>query len=69
MAEDKLVLTLTWENNKTMKLRSKKNQDNVITILETDENGNFKNMWPYLKDAMETYIEHELDTIGTAMKG
>lgn len=67
MAESTLVLTYTWENDKTFKLVATKNGEDT-TIVEMDENSYFNDIWKYAKSICQDCHEREIDVIGNAMK-
>ncbi len=67
MAENKLILTFTWENRKVFKLTE---DDTVkkVTIIQCEENGDLPILWPTIEATSRIYIQSKLEKIGKEMK-
>ena len=69
MAEKKLKITFTYENGVSFQMDSKLNEENAVTILSLEENSCLGKLWDDgIKQAVMTYLEHEVKKIGTEMK-
>ena len=69
MAEQTLTVKFVWENEGTFKMNSKLNENESITVCQSQENGNFNKLWDNLKGVCMIYVENEVDKIGDEMKG
>lgn len=69
MAQSELEIKIIWENGVSFEMTSKKDAGEVKTVVKLDENSQFKSIWPHAQSICQTFIEKELDTIGTEMKG
>ena len=68
MAETKIELTYTWENDVSMKLTMQENDGVKFTVLDMDENGCIASMWGYIQGIMTLHNANLVARIGTEMK-
>ena len=66
MAVGTSVFTLTWENNKEMKLTRSQDGGTAITILNVEENGSWHD-WSSIATIMNNCFSRKVADIGTAM--
>jgi len=62
------VFTLTWENEKEIKLTRSNDGGNAITILNVEENGSWSD-WKDMADIMNNSFARKLADIEAVMKG
>ena len=68
MAEQKIEIDITWENQVGFSVEFKKNGGDTITILDADENGEIALLWPHYEAAILAFITRRLAFIGDEMK-
>lgn len=68
MAQSKIELEITWENNVAFTVTTKENAGPVKTLILMDENGEIANLWPSATDLLERYIKSVMAKIGKEMK-
>jgi len=68
MAESELEIKITWENGKGFTMSSKKDAEDVKTVIDIDENGHLSSMWPHIEACCKEYLTSELNQIGSVMK-
>jgi len=69
MAEDKMEITFTWENDVMFKMDTKFNAEDKITVIKVEENGDIANLWSGIQSICERTVTRHLDIIGGVMKG
>ncbi|KKN74732.1 hypothetical protein LCGC14_0387740 [marine sediment metagenome] len=67
MADTRLI-RLTWENDVQFKMDTKLNDEDWLTIIEMDENGNISQLWEHAGALCKKYFETQVDFIGGVMK-
>ena len=65
---NKLTVTFEWENNVGFQMKSKLNDEAVLTIQSMDENGHIRELWHHTQEACSDYIVIKLAQIGKEMK-
>lgn len=68
MAVSELEIVFKWENGASFEMTQKKDGGDVKTVVQLDENGQIKELWPSVQSICQTYFLTELKTIGDAMK-
>lgn len=69
MAASTLTLQLSWENGMQFKMLAQHDGGTAITIIEMDENGHLASLWPSIQEACQLYFKHEIEEVGSVMKG
>lgn len=69
MAEQTMQITFAWENDVEFKMDTKLNDDDKITVIKVEENGDIANLWSGIQSICEKTVTRHLDTIGGVMKG
>ena len=67
MAEQKLDVTIKWENDNYFEVKAKKNGGENFTIIRNDENSHLLDMWPGVRKAVIRYFESVLSDIRSDM--
>lgn len=69
MAESELEIIFKWENNVSFEMTTKRDAGDISTVVQLDENGHIKELWPSVQSICQTFFSKELKTIGDEMKG
>ena len=64
----RIRLDLNFENDKYFEMSSKKDDEEAIKVIRCDENGNIKELWPYIERLCKQHVEIVLKEIGDIMK-
>jgi len=72
MAQSKLELDITWENNVSFEIDAKETLPGspvkTYTIVKSDENNHITETWPAISDIVERYMKAIMRKIGEEMK-
>lgn len=63
MASSKYVITMEWENGKSLEMRSKKDADAAILIIRTEENNHFVDTRVQVEQICDTYFSRVVKAI------
>ena len=70
MASSTRRIDITWENGVGFTVQTQLDGGAAVTVIDLDENGHLSKMWDNgIRAAVMQFIEGELDSIGTVMKG
>lgn len=65
--ETTIKLVIKWQNDSHFDVTSKENDEDVVTVLHMDENGDIPVLWPSATDMMERHIKNLMARIGADM--
>ena len=66
--EHEIEITIAYENNVGVKVTEKKDEGDVVIILESDENGHLVHLLPALKKFVQDYAKHILEMVDAEMR-
>lgn len=64
---EKIVITLEWNKVLGYKMRSQKNEDPEIVILQIEPNAHLATLWESFVGASQKHFEEVLGVIGTGL--
>lgn len=67
MASHRITIRLDWENQVQFKVDFRKDSGEWLSVLQSDENGELKTLWPHISRVAQEFFKAKMAEIGAEM--